>query len=102
MYVRTQETEVQRHEYAADFDNFGSFFEHVLGTHEDASILTQMFAKDGIHGHSLPVWTMTDLKRFEVGEFWADEHSSDFKAAVVALRNQLLSVGAEDEDSMHG
>jgi len=90
MYVRTQETDVQRHEYCNEFASFSSFFDTVLETHEDAPILRQMFAPDGVHGHALPVWTMQDLESFEAGRFWSDGHTTPFKEAVAALRGTLL------------
>jgi len=94
MYVRTQETEVQRREYNVDFSHFGEFFSHVLEIHEDAHILEQMFAPRGICGHALPVWTVEDLDSFEASEFWSDGHSSAFKDSVRTLRGTLL----DDED----
>merc|ERR550525_897076 len=89
MYIRTQETDVQRREYSGDFSSFGSFFGSVLESHEDGSILRQMFATGGIHGHALPVWTVEDLESFESGLFWSDIHASPFKTAVATLRDRL-------------
>jgi len=90
MYIRTQETDVQRREYASDFADFRCFFGHVVAEHEDANILTQMFAPGGIHGHSLPLWTVEDLEAYERKLFWLPTHTSPFKAQVASLRNLLM------------
>jgi len=89
MYIRTQETNVQRREYASDFADFSHFFRHVIAEHEDANILKQMFAPDGIHGHSLPLWTLEDLEAYEKKIFWLPAHTSPFKGHVASLRNLL-------------
>jgi len=91
IYVRTQETDVQQLEYRDEFVNFSNFFDKVLEGHEDAHILTQMFAPGKIHGHTLPVWAMEDLESFKSGGFWKDSRSSPFKDAVAALCNTLGS-----------
>ncbi|CAE8732840.1 unnamed protein product, partial [Polarella glacialis] len=93
MYVRTQETDVQRREYETDFKDFGNFFSHVLERHEDAQILTQMFAPGGVHGHALPVWTAEDLDSYEGSRFWTQAHGSQFKDAVDVLRSKLVPQG---------
>jgi len=85
IYVRTQESDVQQLEYRDQFTDFGKFFSHVLKEHEDADILTSMFAPDRILGHSLPVWTVDDLAKFESAEFWDETHDSKFKDAVSNL-----------------
>lgn len=90
MYVRTQETDVQRREYASEFGDYGAFFAHVMEEHEDAHILRQMFAPGGIHGHALPVWTVEDLDKYEAGQFWSTGHDSPFKRTVHDL-NQVLA-----------
>lgn len=97
MYVRTQETEVQRREYSAEFANFGAFFERVMEDHEDAPILRQMFADDGIRGHALPVWTLEDLEQFEAGRFWSEGHSSPFRSSVAELWDKLDAAGGGGE-----
>jgi len=90
IYVRTQETDVQKVEYRSEFGDFGSFFKNkILEEHEDAHILTQMFAPGRIHGHSLPVWTMEDLNHFDSNTFWQDERESPFRDAVGSLRDKL-------------
>eukprot|EP00929_Paragymnodinium_shiwhaense_P122029 TRINITY_DN9454_c0_g1_i1.p1 TRINITY_DN9454_c0_g1~~TRINITY_DN9454_c0_g1_i1.p1 ORF type:complete len:580 (-),score=137.90 TRINITY_DN9454_c0_g1_i1:206-1945(-) len=90
LYVRTQETEVQKREYCNDFADFGAFFEEVMASHEDATILTQMFAPGGIRGMSLPVWTVDDLERYEADEFWHDKHTSPFKSCIEKLQKTVL------------
>lgn len=103
MYVRTQETEVQQREYCDKFDDFGSFFDQVLSTHEDADILRQMFAPGGLHGHALPIWTGEDLDAFTARRFWDGQHESPFKAAVGGLRDRLqLGLEAAGEPSASG
>lgn len=91
MYIRTQETDVQRREYETDFQDFGQFFEKVLEEHEDAQLLRQMFAPDGIQGHALPVWTSEDLEAYEGNVFWTPAHNTPFRASVENLQSQLLS-----------
>jgi len=91
VYVRTQETDVQKREYSKDFPDFGSFFGRVLEDHEDAPILNQMFAPNRTSGHALPVWTVEDLESFESGKFWEENHDSPFKTAVAELCERLGS-----------
>jgi hypothetical protein len=91
IYVRTQETEVQQREYSKEFKDFGSFFDRVLEEHEDAHVLTQMFAPGRIAGHALPVWTVNDLDSYESGGFWQDGHQSPFKDAVANLCEKLAT-----------
>eukprot|EP00425_Heterocapsa_triquetra_P035718 CAMPEP_0195095284 /NCGR_PEP_ID=MMETSP0448-20130528/46756_1 /TAXON_ID=66468 /ORGANISM="Heterocapsa triquestra, Strain CCMP 448" /LENGTH=583 /DNA_ID=CAMNT_0040129471 /DNA_START=39 /DNA_END=1786 /DNA_ORIENTATION=- len=92
MYIRTQETDVQRREYIDNFPDFGAFFQESLKTHEDADILRQMFAPGCLHGHSLPVWTVEDLDHFTAETFWSDKHASPFKEAVGSFRDVVLPV----------
>lgn len=91
MYIRTQETEVQQLEYRDSFGDFGTFFDRALAEHEDAEILTQMFAPGGLHGHTLPTWMVEDLESYSSGNFWGAEHASPFKSAVGSLRDILIS-----------
>lgn len=89
MYIRTQETPVQKLEYSNDHEDFASFFSTVLAHHEDAAILKQMFAPDSIQACSLPVWTVEDLQAFEATNFWSDAHASPFKSAVKEVRGKV-------------
>lgn len=89
IYLRTQESDVQRLEYSNQHEDFGTFFKEIVKEHEDADILTNMFASDKILGHSLPVWTVDDLENFGSQTFWLDSHDSVFKDAVSALRGVL-------------
>lgn len=93
VYIRTQETDVQRQEYAGEFPCFGSFFNDVLNEHEDAPILSQMFGSGRIHGQALPIWTMEDLQSYEAGSFWSSSHSSEFKTSVEELCGKLAHEG---------
>lgn len=92
MYIRTQETDVQKREWIDDFPNFGAFFEESLKTHEDGEILRQMFAPGYLKGHSLPVWTMDDLDHYEKQTFFSDGHASPFKDAIGDFRSMVLPV----------
>jgi hypothetical protein len=91
VYIRTQETDVQKLEYNRDFPDFGSFFSSILEDHEDAHILTQMFAPGQVVGHSLPVWGMQDLQNFDEANFWLDAHNSPFKDSVSKLCDRLAA-----------
>lgn len=102
MYIRTQETDVQRREYAGDFADFRSFFSHVVAEHDDASILTQMFAPGGIHGQSLPLWTVEDLEAYERKQFWLPAHASPFKAQVTSLRDLLMTAACAPGEDARG
>lgn len=102
VYIRTQETDVQKMEYNKDFTDFGSFFSAVVDEHEDAHILTQMFAPGQIVGHSLPVWSMEDLENFDSANFWLDGHKSPFKDAVANLCNRLAPAPGREGDDDHG
>eukprot|EP00927_Polykrikos_kofoidii_P050246 TRINITY_DN44167_c0_g1_i1.p1 TRINITY_DN44167_c0_g1~~TRINITY_DN44167_c0_g1_i1.p1 ORF type:complete len:604 (+),score=65.48 TRINITY_DN44167_c0_g1_i1:126-1937(+) len=99
MYLRTQETEVQRREYENDFRDFGAFFESVLNDHEDAHILKRMFAPRGLHGAALPVWTVQDLESYERGQFWSAGYASPFKSAIDSIGMRISSGSASATDS---
>jgi len=101
VYIRTQETDVQKLEYNREFSDFGGFFSAVVEDHEDAHILTQMFAPGQIVGHSLPVWSMEDLENFDNEQFWLDGHKSPFKDAVASLCDRLAAAPRSEADC-HG
>lgn len=99
IYLRTQETDVQRLEYCNEFTDFSRFFSGILEEHEDAHILTQMFAPGRIYGHSLPVWTVDDLEIFGANKFWLDSHASPFKDGVETLCDLLGAPIAQEAAS---